>query len=73
VAMEDWASLDALFSYRVCAVSFTRCCSGRRPPLALRAPLAFAAEHRTLARAEIQTESRHFGWITAARRVILLV
>jgi len=24
LAMEDWASLDALFSYRVCAVSFNK-------------------------------------------------
>jgi len=24
VAMEDWAPLDALFSYRVCAVSFNK-------------------------------------------------
>jgi hypothetical protein len=45
VAMEDWASLDALFSYRVCAVSFNKAL--QQTGLSVAAlPLAPAAERR---------------------------
>jgi len=33
LAMEDWASLDALFSYRVCPVSFNKALQQTSPSL----------------------------------------
>jgi len=38
VAAENTPSFGALFSYRVCAVSFNKGLQQRRPALALRAP-----------------------------------